>query len=216
MAVIRPRRGTASLSSSLNADRKDREQIRRLLSRPGKPNAGPGGVLGVTRCIPSEFGSYYEPVEQWGTLYANGHAWTTATLSGTGPSVSTQGAGDTRNGLDSLVVAEAGWYSFRLQFYITVTPGANQPTAAYAAVVPPRGTDYGPVEVSFPVMLGAIPGAVPDAGGAKRSTGAVTTDAMRLEAGAAVGLHVSWDAGTTLSPNADGRPRCLVDVTHYA
>jgi len=209
-------RGNGSLQARLREDRKDREQIRRLLSQPQKPvSAAPGGVEGVTRCVPTSFGSYFDPYNQWGTLYASGHNWTTTALAGTAPEVSISTVGDTPNGLDGLVVATDGWYSFRLQFYITFDTGAYQPSSVYAAVVPPRGTEYAPVEGTFAVMSGAIPGAVPDSSGRKRSTGAVPTDAMRLSAGDVVALHVSWDAGTQLYPNADGRPRALVDVTKY-
>jgi len=214
-STINPRaRGGASLSGELRASRDDRQQIRRLFSSPQRPvSAAPGGVEGISRCVPAEAGSYIDA--GWGTLYANYGEWTVSALSGKAPAITVQGVGDPSNGLDSLVVAEDGWYSFRLQFYVTFSTGASQPSSVYAAVVPPRGENYNPVEATFPVMSGAIPGAMPSFSGEKRSTGVVPTDPLRLSAGDVVALHVSWDASLLLWPNADDRPRCLVDVTKY-
>lgn len=207
-------RGDTSLRADLEKIRKDLAQHRRETARMNPVSASPGGVLGVARCVPVEFGSYF--ASGWGTLYANYNQWTVSTLSGKAPNVTTQSVGDPSNGLDSLVVGDDGWYSFRLQFYVTFSTGVAQPTSVYAGVVPPRGDNYAPVEGTFPVMSGAIPGVMPDVSGAKRSTGVIGTEPMRLSAGDVVALHVSWDAAQTLWPNADNRPRCLVDVTAYA
>lgn len=216
MVTFNPRaRGGDGLKSELAARRRREEQLgRQRVTIPPGVSPTPGGVEGVTRCVPTEFGSYFDAT--WGTLYANYNQWTVSALSGKAPPVTIASVGDPSNGLDSLVVAEAGWYSFRLQFYVTFNTGAAQPSSVYAGVVPPRGdAHYDPVEATFPVMSGSIPGVMPDVSGAKRSTGVVPTDALLLAAGDVVALHVSWDAAQTLWPNADGRPRCLVDVTKY-
>lgn len=208
-------RGDDGMRAKVDKLAKDLAQHRRETARMNPISAALGGVLGVARCIPVEFGSYFAGT--WGTLYANNNQWTISTLSGTAPAVTIQSVGDPSNGLDSIVVPTSGWYSLKLQFYVTFSNGAAQPTSVYAGIVPPRGdTNYHPVESTFPIMSGAIPGVMPDVSGAKRSTGVVGTDPLWLTAGDAVALHVSWDAAQTLWPNADDRPRCLVDVTAYS
>lgn len=192
-------------------------QLQRAMTQPRSAAAG-GGIEGVTRAIGDTYGSYFTTAGKWGCLYAQGHTWTTSSLGGTAPAVSTQSVSLTSDGLDSLVVAKAGWYSFRLAVDFNINTGAaQQPTAVLLSITVPRsGGAWEKVRTLIPFMTGQTPEVTDSALVYKAAIGNLTTDPVYLSAGAVLPLAVQWDGGVASNRNEDiTAPRFLVDVTKY-